>query len=82
MLERLFTAHPASVGETYGEHFATAAYFARHLLVAALACFIHALLPFAFAKTASGIVRRLYGRMVADRARAAGAPREAPGEAS
>jgi len=67
VLKPLFTTHPASVGETYGEHFATATYFARQLLIAALACFVHAVLPFLFEKTASGILRRLHERMVVSR---------------
>jgi hypothetical protein len=66
---KLFTDHPASIGETYGEHLATAAWFARHLFVAALACFAHALVPFLFERTASGIVRRLHDRMVVNRVR-------------
>jgi hypothetical protein len=71
MLERLFTAHPATVGETYGEHFATASVFSRHLFLAAAACAVHAVFPFLFEKTASGIIRGLHERMVVSR-------REAP----
>jgi len=67
MLKTRFTAHPASVGETYGEHFATASWFARQLFLAALACAVHAVLPFLFEKTASGILRRLHERMVVSR---------------
>jgi hypothetical protein len=67
MLKARFTAHPASVGETYGEHFAEATYFSRQLLIAALACLVHAVLPFLFEKTASGILRRLHERMVVSR---------------
>jgi hypothetical protein len=78
MLKAHFTAHPASVGETYGEHFASATYFSRQLLVAAAACFVHALLPFLFEKTASGILRRLHDRMVVARHKAAEAGGQAP----
>ena len=67
MLRARFTAHPASVGETYGEHFVVATYFSRQLLIAALACLVHAVLPFLFERTASGILRRLHERMVASR---------------
>jgi len=67
MLKALLTAHPASVGETYGAHFAAATYFASQLLVAALACLVHAVLPFLFENTASGILRRLHERMVVSR---------------
>ncbi len=69
MLTRHFTAHPASVGETYGEHLVAALSFARQLLAAAAACFLHALLPFLFERTASGILARLYERMVQSRSR-------------
>lgn len=58
-----FTAHPASVGETYGEHMQVALSFAVPLTRAALAAYAHAFLPFLFTTTASGIVKELYGRM-------------------
>ncbi len=61
-LTRLFTDHPASVGESYGQHMGFALRFALWLLVAAGAALIHALLPFAFERTASRIVARLYAR--------------------
>ena len=69
MLTRHFTAHPASVGETYGEHLAVALYFARQLLAASAACLLHALFPFLFEKTASGILAQLYERMVLSRSK-------------
>ena len=62
-----FTQHPASVGETYGEHFRMALGFSVHMLVGALACLVHAVLPFLFVKTGSGIIHDLYDRMVANR---------------
>ncbi len=61
-LIRLMTDHPATVDETYFEHMVFAARFALTLFAAALAAFVHALLPFLFEKTASGIVHRLYER--------------------
>lgn len=73
-MKSLFTEHPAAVGETYGEHMATAGWFARELLVAGLACAVHALLPFLFVRTASIRVERLHDRMVRNRHRAARAP--------
>ena len=45
MFRRLFQAHPASVGETYLEHMVHAAYFGSRMLLAGLACLIHALIP-------------------------------------
>lgn len=66
-LPRLFTEHPASVGESYWEHFRVACSFAGAMLKAACACFIHALFPFLFTTTGSDIVKRLYGRMITHR---------------
>lgn len=56
----LFTAHPASVEESFGEHFLFALKFAGLLFAAAGAALVHAILPFMFEKTASKIVARLY----------------------
>lgn len=61
-LSKLFTSHPAKVGETYFSHMAFAAWFCSRLLMAAGAAFIHAFLPFLFETTASCIVRELYER--------------------
>ncbi|WP_025898700.1 DUF6356 family protein [Sneathiella glossodoripedis] len=63
----LFTDHPSSVNETYLEHMQMSGGFGIWLLLAALCAFIHALLPFAFEKTAGGIIRKLYSRMVSNR---------------
>ena len=62
-----FTQHPASVGETYGEHFRMAVGFAGHMLIGGLACLVHAVLPFLFVKTGSGIIHSLHDRMVVNR---------------
>lgn len=67
---RAFTEHPESVGETYFEHMGVASWFAMNMLVAGLACLIHAILPFAFQKTGSEKIKLLYDRMVAHRRRA------------
>ncbi len=69
MLKALFCAHPASVDETYLEHMAAAGGFALRLFVAALACLVHAALPFLFVKTGSGIIEELHDRMVMNRRR-------------
>lgn len=58
-----FTAHPASVDESYFEHLWFALTFAATLFAAAFAALVHAILPFAFEKTASNIIRRLYARI-------------------
>lgn len=68
MLNRLFLDHPRSVGETYREHMAVAGSFGIAMILGGVACLVHALLPCAFTSTGSGVVRRLYGRMVTNRA--------------
>jgi hypothetical protein len=65
MIERFFLTHPRSVGESYGEHAATAARFGFAMIVGGAACVVHAVLPFLFVKTASDTVKRLYGQMKA-----------------
>ena len=57
---RAFRDHPASVGETYAEHMAFAAWFAFKLFLASGAALIHAIVPSLFEMTASTIIRELY----------------------
>ncbi len=68
-MKRKFTEHPASVGETYGQHFVSAMSFSVTLLRAAFVCGVHAILPFMFEKTGSRCVTELYDRMVTNRDR-------------
>lgn len=58
-----FTAHPATVGETYFQHMRFAASFAFWLAVAAGAALIHAVIPALCETTASRIIQRLHERM-------------------
>lgn len=58
-LLRAFTDHPASVNETYGEHFVFAGRFGLKLIGAGLAACIHGFLPFAFKTTASRTVQEM-----------------------
>ncbi len=67
MLKTLFTAHPASVNETYLQHMAMAASFALRLLAGGFAVAVHAVLPFLFQSTGRRIVAELHGRMVTHR---------------
>lgn len=66
-LKSLFTEHPASVNETYIEHMGMSGSFAVTLFLAAGAATVHAILPFMFEKTASGMINKLHGRMVTNR---------------
>ena len=59
----VFTEHPASAGETYGEHMRVALSFALPLAKAAIAALVHAFLPFLFTTTASATVKTLHDRM-------------------
>ena len=67
----MFTEHPNSVGETYAEHMVNASYFGGRMVLAGLACMVHALLPFTFVHTGSQAVESLNARMQARRRPAA-----------
>lgn len=69
MIDKMFNDHPQSVGETYFEHMHTASWFAGTMLVAGVACLVHALVPGLFVKTGSKAIERLYDRMVVNRSR-------------
>jgi hypothetical protein len=72
--KELFTAHPRSVGETYGQHFMAALGFGTTMIVAGCACVLHGVFPFLFVKTGSNTVRHLHGTMITNRSRALSAP--------
>ena len=63
MFDRLFLAHPRSVGESYTEHAATAARFGATMMIGGAACILHALVPAIFPRAASDRVKRLYAQM-------------------
>lgn len=71
MFRRLFLDHPASVGESYAEHFGVAARFGCAMIGGGLAGLVHAVLPFAFKTTGSRTVMRLNKQIVDKRAAAA-----------
>lgn len=64
MLKRLFIEHPKSVNETYMQHFFTSMSFSMKLFKAAIACFIHALVPGLCIKTGSKAITELHVKMV------------------
>lgn len=72
-LIRKFTEHPASVGESYGEHFGQAMRFSGRMLIGAFCCAVHAVFPFLFEKTGSTCITDLHDRMVTHRDRRKGA---------
>ena len=63
MFDRLFTAHPRSVNETYFQHQRVALSFALPLLVAGLAALVHAVVPGLCQTRAGDIIRRLNARL-------------------
>lgn len=68
-LHRLFTDHPATVNESYWQHFASAMSFGLRMIWGGLACMVHAVLPGVCCNTASGMIDELHGRMITNRRR-------------
>ena len=64
MFKQLFIDHPKSVNETYIQHFFTSMSFSMKLFKAAIACFIHALVPGMCIKTGSKAITELHVKMV------------------
>lgn len=82
MIRALFTDHPQSVGESYGEHFAKASGFGVTLIRAGGACLLHALFPAVHEQTASRAVIALAAELSSRRRIALETPRGAPEAAS
>jgi hypothetical protein len=66
-LTSLLRDHPASVGETYGEHLRHATGFGLRMVLGGLACIAHGILPFLFVRTGSKQVTTLHQQMVVSR---------------
>lgn len=66
-LKTLFTEHPASVDETYGEHLVMATGFGVRMILGGFACLLHGIFPFLFVKTGSAQISTLHERMVRNR---------------
>ncbi len=73
-ITKIFTAHPHTVGETYGEHLQTACSFGSRMIVAGSACMLHGFFPFLFVRTGSTTVRHLHDEMITHRSRVSAAP--------
>jgi len=61
-MKSLFLTHPRSVDESYFEHMAFAGKFSGKLFLAGLCALVHAVLPFMFERTASGMIAEMYAR--------------------
>ncbi len=70
MIRRLFLDHPASVGETFVEHFGVATSFGLRLMWGGVRCTLHGFLPFAFKTAGSDTVKKLHDQLVAKRSAA------------
>ncbi len=68
-LSKLFHEHPASAGETYGQHLRHASGFGLRMIAGGFACILHGLLPFLFVRTGSRQITVLHGQMVTSRSR-------------
>ena len=69
LIQRLFRERPESVGESYLEHLFQASYFGVRMLVAGLACLVHAILPCLFKTTGRTAISELHTKMVVHRAK-------------
>lgn len=63
-----FTHHPASVGESYGQHLGVATRFGVRMIAGGVAAMIHGVFPFLFATTGSRTIGALHAEIVAKRA--------------
>jgi hypothetical protein len=63
-MKRFFTEHPATVGETYGEHFTFAVSVGGRMVGGGLACMLHAVFPELCKTTGSRTIRELALRLV------------------
>jgi len=60
---RLFTRHPAEQGESYLRHMRVASGVGAAMVIAGLACLLHAVFPFWFKTTASRTLTTLTARV-------------------
>ncbi len=64
---RLFTAHPASVNESYWQHLASAAGFGFRMIWGGLVCLVHAVIPGVCCTKGSEMIGELHEKMVINR---------------
>jgi len=62
-----FTDHPATVGESYPEHFGVATRFGLRMVAGGLGAIIHGVFPFLCTTTGSRTVVALHAEMVRKR---------------
>ena len=64
---KLFTEHPASVGEGYIEHMGVATSFGLRMIAGGLGAVVHGFLPFLCTTTGSRTVEALHAEIVTKR---------------
>jgi len=64
-----FTEHPATVGESYWQHFRAAMGFSAGMLRGAVCCALHAVFPFLCERSGSAAITELHERMLTNRQR-------------
>lgn len=64
LFAKAFTDHPATVDETYGEHFGVAISYSRRLAVASAKAAIHAIVPGLCCTSASAAIREMNDEIV------------------
>jgi hypothetical protein len=69
VLKRLFTEHPATVNESYWQHFASAMGFGFRMIWGGLVCMVHAVIPGVCCTKASEMIGELNDRMITNRRR-------------
>ncbi|MBY0583247.1 MAG: hypothetical protein K2P68_10075 [Sphingomonas sp.] len=67
MIRRLFLDHPASVGESYFEHFRVASGFGWAMIVGGFGAVLHAIFPFVCKTRGSDTINMLHARLVMKR---------------
>lgn len=73
MIDKLFLAHPRTVGESYFEHLRVAGSFGVEMIAGGTKALVHAVLPTLCETSASDTIRKLHTIMVEKR----GAKRDA-----
>ena len=69
VLKRLFSEHPATVNESYWQHFASAMGFGFRMIWGGLVCMVHAVIPGVCCTKASEMIGELHDRMITNRRR-------------
>ncbi len=67
-LSEMFTRHPASLGESYAEHFGVAAWFGAIMVWGGLKTILHAIFPTWCETSGSDTIRALHQALVKKRA--------------